>query len=306
MSTTITDSDWERVLDAMREANLRTIIVQYLRHDDEDLYSTNPAAFDATEKILTYCDAHSGMRVFLGLGYVEAWYTQFDKPEFLHTLADKNQKLATFAWTRYGGRHKSLAGWYIPQEMWNRNYTDDEIRNLREIYYAPVSKHCKKLSSDLPVAVAPFFNPSEDYLKEEKPSENAEKFAASYARFLEGAKIDIVMLQDHVGAVNVSPNDFDGKIKPYYAAFKRLCLPRVKEFWADVEAFYTVDKDHRRPADPDRFLRQLKTVSPFVTRSVAFEFFHYMNPHGHLKPADYAQEQKRLYDAYVRELSERN
>ncbi|MDX6528439.1 MAG: hypothetical protein QOH41_729 [Blastocatellia bacterium] len=300
MSTAMNDSDWQDVLNAMNNAGLQVIIVQYLRHNDTDLFPSNQAKFDPTEKILKFADGHPGMQVFIGLGYDTAWYDHWKDDQFLRRLAEKNRTLATTLWTRYGSRHTSFSGWYIPQEMWNENYTTDQIKNLRELYYASVAGHCKSLSKGMPIAVAPFFNPNEDYIgQSETPAQNAERFAALFAQLLNGSQIDIVMLQDGVGARKIEPANFNLRIIPYYDAFKRLCAPRVKELWADLEAYRTIGSDERRPAQADRFMKQIEMFAPLTTRTVTFEFFHYMNPYGHLKPSDYKREQEQLYAAYV-------
>jgi hypothetical protein len=300
MSTAMNDSQWQDVLEAMNKAGLQIIIVQYLRHNNTDLFPSDPGKFDAPEKILTYADGHPGTQVFIGLGYDTAWYNQWRNDQYLRTLAEKNRTLATTLWTRYGSRHASFSGWYIPQEMWNENYTADQIKNLRELYYASLIRHCKSLSKDMPIAVAPFFNPNKDYIgQSETPAQNAERFAELYAQLLNGSQIDIVMLQDGVGARKIEPADFKDKISPYYDAFRRLCAPKVKELWADLEAYREIGNDKRRPAPADRFLKQVEMFAPLGAHAVTFEFFHYMNPHGHLKPPDYKRDQEQLYAAYM-------
>lgn len=299
MSTSMSEAQWQEVLTAMSSAGLKTIIIQYVRHNETDLFPANPAQFDPTEKVLRCADSLPGTQVFLGLGYDTAWYKRWKDETFLRQLAEKNGALATLLWTRYGARHKSFSGWYIPQEAWNENYSDDQIKNLRDLYYEKVVEQCKRLAKDLPVAVAPFFNPNEEFIDSEAPAQNAERFAKAYAQLLNGSQIDIVMLQDGVGARKVDPANFNQKIVPYFDAFKRLCAPMVKELWGDLEAYRTVGTDERRPAETDRFIRQVETFVPLTAHVVTFEFFHYMNPKGHLKPPDYQREQARLYQAYL-------
>jgi hypothetical protein len=298
MSTNMSEAQWHEVLTAMKNAGLKTIIIQYLRHNDTDLFPANPGQFDPTEEILSYADSHVGTHVFLGLGYDTAWYNQWKNDQFLRLLAEKNRLLATQLWTRYGARHKSFSGWYIPQEAWNENYSDEQIKNL-QLYYTEVVRHCKSLSKGLLVAVAPFFNPNEEFIGTvETPAQNAERFAKAYAQLLDGSQIDIVMLQDGVGARKIEPSNFNERIVPYFDAFKRFCAPKVKELWADLEAYRTVG-DERRPAEAARFIKQIEMLGPLATHAVTFEFFHYMNPKGNLKPLNYQQEQAQLYQAYL-------
>lgn len=94
-------------------------------------------------------------------------------------------------------------------------------------------------------------------------------------------------------------------IKPYFDAFRRVCSPHVKEFWVEFEAYKTLNNGDQRPADADRFVKQVEKFGAFASTRVVFDFFHYMNPHGHLKPKDYQSAQKKLYEA-VRDLAREN
>src|SRR5207248_11038088 len=112
---------------------------------------------DPTAAILDYADSHD-MQVFVGLAMEDAWWKRAADPDYLDHAAAQSIGIAKEAWTRYG-RHRSLAGWYIPQETWDADYPADQIARLRA-FFRRVSDACKSLSGGKPVSTAPFFSGS--------------------------------------------------------------------------------------------------------------------------------------------------
>src|SRR5438034_411963 len=81
-----------------------------------------------------------------------------DDADYLDREAAESMRLAEAAWTRYG-RHRSFAGWYLPQELWDGAFDDGQIARLRA-FFRRVSDRCKALSGGKPVAIAPFISRS--------------------------------------------------------------------------------------------------------------------------------------------------
>jgi hypothetical protein len=147
---------------------------------------------------------------------------------FLEKAAQDNLAQAERVWRRYfrSGPRPCFAGWYIRLEAWTAAYSEDEITRLRT-FYRRVSDRCKELSGSLPVAISPFINA-------ERPP--AEKVGQIYGRLLENAGIDIVMLQDSVGAQGWDANIM-GLVEPCFRAFKKACDQAHVRLWANVESF---------------------------------------------------------------------
>jgi hypothetical protein len=324
---------WHRVLTAMQAAGMKTIILQYLknrpmrRNGDNVVYDANGCAvmdeadftytdrytmpngdviIDPTRFILDFADEH-GMEVYVGLINDERFvtYGQWDKPQCLNlpNQIKDNTRFAEVVWGHYGKKpgsartRPSFKGWYLPQEMWNEAYTDDQLKGFRS-FFAAVSASCKKLSGGLPVAVSPFFNPK---------ILSAEAFAETYGRFLksghETAGIDIVMLQDSVGAKEIAYDDIPAVAGGYYGAMRRKLDALGLRFWGNVESF--VGERPGRPTEIGQLERQIETASAHVSpaeKLVTFDFYHYMNPFGYVHendPAHVAAE-RLLYCEYLK------
>lgn len=324
---------WQKVLTAMYDAGMKTIIIQYLKnrvikHDasagipggDERCPVMDEVTFtytdsykmpngdeiiDPTEFILSFADDR-GIDVYVGLINDERFVAdqQWNNPRCLDLprQIEDNQRFADEVWRRYSKKagtarpHTSFKGWYLPQEMWNQEYTEEQLRDFRG-FFAAVSKRCKELSGGLPVAVSPFFNP--DLL-------DAGAFAETYGRFLKSgadtAGIDIVMLQDSVGAKSITYDDIPMVVGDYDRALRAKLDELGIRFWANVESY---QEPPRRPADFNRLERQIEIAGGNVTdgeKIVTFDFYHYMNPFGydHAGDASYVEAEKSLYCAYLK------
>lgn len=260
-----TRAEWRRELDAARAAGMRTIIIQWLALGDRD-YMNAPAAEDATRIILEYADRH-GMHVYLGLASDDAWWKRWGERDYLDSAARKCEATAERAWKRYGA-HRSMAGWYIPHELWDAPFTADQVALLRG-FYRRISDRCKRLSAGKPVATAPFFSGLTP------PA----RVADLYADLLTSSGLDIVMLQDGVGARGWD-GEVETRVTPYFSAFRDACVRAGVELWSDLECFRLKSGQGGgfEPAAPGRVLEQLAAAAPFVRRFVTFDFFHYMSP----------------------------
>lgn len=68
------DADaWQRELEAMQRAGLRTIVIQWLAHNDRTFIPQQADVADPTEIILSFADRH-GMEVVLGLYMDDDWW----------------------------------------------------------------------------------------------------------------------------------------------------------------------------------------------------------------------------------------
>jgi hypothetical protein len=297
----LTEDQWHRELDAMRRAKIRVIVLQFLQRQGRPFFAdgttSGPArrsrsgTADPTGVILDYADAH-GMEVILGLADDSRWWKQATDPKFLDELGAVQERLAEVLWRRYG-RHRSFAGWYIPQEIAPWGFSEGVVSGLRG-YLRRVGDTCRKVSGGKPVSIAPFW------------SGQASPHVVQHDldRLLDGAGIDVLMLQDMVGARGSDAQV--SSVVPYFRAAREACLKRHVELWSDLESFRLVPADPatgRRqgfvPADAGRIGRQLAAEAPFVSRFVTFDFFHYMSPFR-------GEAQKKLFTDYVREFVDRD
>jgi hypothetical protein len=273
---------WHRELDAMQRAGIRLIIIQWLEMNDSRFIPSDSAAVDPTRIILEYADTHE-MEVFIGLAYADLWWTRLKDQRYLTLAAQTSIQVANEAWARYG-RHRSFAGWYLPQELRDANYPSQHIDALRN-FLKGLGDWCRTLSGGKRVLISPSMSGLVP----------PELFERSYTSLLLGSGVDVVILQDGIGARGWD-NDLEGHVVPYFRAMRAACQTAGVTMWSVIEIFHHGGKpSESAPASIERVDRQLAAESPFVSTFVMFDFFHYMSPYR-------GDAQKRLYNDYLHEL----
>jgi hypothetical protein len=272
--------EWQRELEAMRRAGIDTIVIQWLRDGTSSFFPRHRWSHDPTEAILSYADDH-GMRVFVGLAHADLWIKKLRDPRYLERAAAESFGVADEAWRRYG-EHRSFAGWYLSQEPRDANYNPGQLVELRD-FFRQLGDSCRSLSGGKPVSVAPalmgFVRPA--------------AFAAAYATMLKGSGVDIVMLQDGMGAREWG-SGIDTTAVPYFKVMNAVCDSVGADLWSVIEIFEKGESPSGRvPAPVERIEKQIAAESPYVTSFVMFDFFHYMSPYR-------GEKQKKLYKDYLR------
>lgn len=345
-SAGLTPANWRKEIDSMIEIGMKTIIVQFLEYGDESFMIDPPSArtnpdLDPTHAILEYADRlGNGIKVFIGL-WNKDWrpgdLIRWAVPEMLAINEQECIRVAEKAWNRYGG-FSSFAGWYIPQEIWNIQW--DEYQNARmRRSFRKISDLCKGLidkrtgqPNNKDVAFSPYFDPGElgqDGNYTPYPGDTATP-ASIYSLLLKGnakslddiargseyvnlnaqapgAGIDILILQDGVGANEIKTQDIDRVVQPYFREFYAATKDANIKIWGNLESFqWTEDSctdDGSKPATFSRLDKQISAASikiaavPLFSELVTFEFFQYMSPNVHSK--DYClSERKKLFSDY--------
>jgi formylglycine-generating enzyme required for sulfatase activity len=294
---------WQPVLEHMRDARITTIIIQMtaFQKTDGTFYYYVPSGTgtrDGIARIFEYANTNH-MEVMLGLVvHNNNGGDSSTSASFLTQAAADNLQVANRVWERYlkNGLPASFAGWYIPLETWTGSYSDGEIARLRS-FFSQVSAECKKLSGPAPVAISPFIS------AERPPASEAGQI---YARLLTGSGIDIVMLQDSVGAQRWDANVMSNT-EPYFREFRKACDQAKVSFWANVESFQ-ISGGNFQPCTFERMRRQLSSDWRHVDRMITFDFFHYMNAAVYLSwwNASYIAAMTNLYTAYKSNVVDRD
>jgi hypothetical protein len=318
----------------MQAAGMDTVIIQWVRHIKASEYDfdffTNPNGVDPTAEILGYVEENnkdknkSKMQIFIGLEFNEDWWGNAESAnaEYFKRLETDSKRSADAVWERYGksGRYKTaFAGWYLPHETWNVTYSEGQITTLRN-FFKNVSVRCKKDRGNKPLAMSPIFSPI--HYSAGTPSE----VERVYTSLLTGAGVDILMVQDGVGArVWDTKEQIEKYVPPYLTAFANASRNAGEanqkknengvELWANLEAFVQMhngDRDEQpwdaKPACINRLKMQVEAAKSVegVRKMVTFDFFHYMN---NVTNALYQLplcERGRLYCSYVREFVPEN
>lgn len=242
---------------------------------------------DAIENILKVAN-ELGMDVFLGLGLnPEYWSGKFDAKQ----ESSMNQKIMTELKSLYGN-FDSLAGWYLPEELDDRNFNTPSAKNTVKTYLKNMMMYARFYTGK-PVMVSPYFgmNP------------NGAAYAEWWDEILSEVKIDIVAMQDGVGTRRTTVEESTA----VFEALQPVMEKHGVEFWANVEVFnqihgWPVDESSWQavPADIERVLKQLELQSPYVEKVIIFDFPHYMSP----RLGGKATELYNEYEEYIETLGE--
>jgi len=240
--------------------------------------SKQASVSDTLGELLKAADALD-MKVFLGLSLNPSyWSGEFDPKE----QTNNNQRILTELFSLYAS-HESLAGWYLPEEIDDRNFLTQSRKDGIRTYLKSMATYAKFLTKK-PVMISPYFG----------ISPNGEAYAEWWDYVLTEAKVDIIAMQDGVGTRRTTVAESAGVIE----ALKPVMEKHGVEFWVNVEVFnqihgWPVDTGSWQavPADIDRVIDQLKMQSPFTEKVIIFDFPHYMTP----RLVGKAEE---LYEAY--------
>ncbi len=280
----VAPAQWEREFVAMRRAGMQTVILQWTQSDGRDLFE----APDPFPQILDIAHKQK-MRFVFGLRHDGRWWREWGSADYLRAETKESASLAREVHRRYG-KHPAFAGFYIPYELWDAAFTDAQMRQLREMLVG-IGRTCRELAPNKPIFLAPFF----------AGLISPERFEQVWLSLLEGHPVDVVALQDGVGARGWD-DELEQKVPPYFAAMQRACRQRGVKLWCDLECFRLTNNDPSRPqfapASAERIVRQLRAVSPYVERVVTFDFYHYMSPYR-------GEAQKALYEGYLATVGSR-
>jgi hypothetical protein len=289
-------SDWQDVCKAMDRIGFKLVIVQAVEYVGDDgvpytFYEKNGT--DPIAVMLRYGEPR-GIKIHVGLRLVQGFDKIRKDKAALDRLLAENRAVAAKIWSRYG-RSGAFGGFYIPQELANYGYTDEEIRLLKG-YFGPLGRYSSKFGGGKVVSVSPYFNPDEGGLAD--PA----RFASDLKAILSDSGIGVIMLQDGVGVREIKAADIGAKVVPFYREVAKALGPG-QTLWGNVECLEHRNGKDFPVTDYARFEAQRRAVGGVACPLVTFEFFNYMNPYGHTKPdKGYVEAEKALYEAYSKEV----
>ncbi|MCC6442694.1 MAG: DUF4434 domain-containing protein [Armatimonadetes bacterium] len=262
-------------LERMRSLGMDTLVLDTVAGAEWAFYPSrlyrvwSPKA-DPIGTIFDYADRH-GMRVFLATGYLDSGWDNLEG-EAAEKLLEKHRQVMAELSALYS-RRPAFAGWYLAYETVDVQF-DNEERSRKIIQLLRgISDEAHRLAPGKPVAAAPYFTMT--------PS--SQEMEALWSRLLGEIRIDILAMQDTVGAATGELRlDY---LPPYYAALRRACERAGSVFWTDMEVFrriqgwpgdsHVTDFD---AAEFDRIRRQMDVESRFVDKIICFEFNFHLSP----------------------------
>lgn len=257
---------WQRELADMRAAGIEDIIIARTMVLGRTHYHSS--LFE--EWIETDCVAdvmraaqEQGMHVYMGLHInLNFWNRQKNFQRMMRRDLALNTHLLHELMSIYR-THPMLKGIYVSNEPDRDNVVEPEraqaLREFMHNLYTTIHDNY-----GLPVLNSPFFS------KSVSPAE----LAAWWDQFLDRRMFDVLAMQDGVGCLRqIVPED----IPAYYTPLARVLQAHRIEFWNNVETFVQPNwEDPLTPAPMERIHRQHTLAAPFVTRSITWEYGHFL------------------------------
>jgi len=219
-----------------------------------------------------------GINVYLGLaldsGYWEGEFSVKDQARY-------NKNIMKELYEMYKD-NKSLAGWYAPEEIDDRNFQTEDKKEDLKYYLSQIVSYAKMLSKK-PVVISPYFG----------VEPNGEKYAEFWDEIFSKVKIGIFAMQDGVGTKRTTVEESAA----VFEALKPVMDKYGINYWANLEVFeqthgWPVDYEpwEAKAASMDTLEKQIELISPFVEKLIIFDYPNYMSPEtGSDLYSDYAE-----------------
>jgi uncharacterized protein DUF4434/F5/8 type C domain-containing protein/fibronectin type III domain protein len=224
---------------------------------------TQSTSTDVVGRILTAAD-NAGLKEYLGLQVNNDWWTNYaNDSSWLDSQATTATQLAADLYSKYGS-HSSFAGWYIPFEVDNWNFTTSTSWSNMASFYTTVASYLHNLTPGLPVIIAPFFNTSGGL--------TSSQWTTMWESILANAPIDVVALQDGVGDGHATTQQLATWFAATQAAIQD-ASPST-QLWADTDTYNTSFE----PMAIGTVVADMTQEQPYVSDFLSFSYDHYDSP----------------------------
>lgn len=257
---------WREKVKEIHEAGMQYLVLmasalRFEAYYDTDIYPKSAMKCSSPiEVLLSEADA-CDMKVFMSAGFYGDW-EQADtniKDSEITTTAMKaiHQLHEAFS------SHKSLYGWYLPDETCiNGYYSDDFIQ-----YMNRYSREVRSINKNYKMLIAPY-------------GTRLVKADDRYVRQLESLDVDYIAYQDEIGVRKTKVEESAGFFEALRKAHDKAGRSAL---WADVEIFEFEGEVYQSallPADFSRVEKQLAAVSPYVDNTLVYQYQGMMNKPG--------------------------
>jgi hypothetical protein len=269
-----TANQWDIEYKCMKDVGMRQMILQWSADSQHKTaaYPTSLPGFrhdannDVVECILKIGEQY-GFETYIGLQLNHEWFGKYTRdPEWLDEEADIACALVDDLWSKYGG-YRSFSGWYLSFEPDNVNQPTVSDWDRSAAFYRKVGGRIKTHTPDKPIMIAPFFVHGS--------GQTPVEWGMMWEYILSNSPIDILNLQDGVGAAHSLPEDLPAWFSATKNSIDRVGRPVA--FWCDTETFRTVNGQFI-PVEYPYIHHCMELVEPYVSNFTSFSFNHYMSP----------------------------
>ena len=289
-----TDEQWREKVREIKSLNMSYIVLMCtsLVYEDHAESYFNSGIYDfpkdmtcknPIEVLLDECDKQD-IKVFMSVGFYGNWEKTIDNitsPE----VKERAFKAIDIIWKEFG-HHKSLYGWYYPDETEVNGHFDERFIK----YVNEYSAYAKQYDATKKILVAPY-------------GTNKVVCDDLYVEQLKRIDADFIAYQDEIGVEKSFPDE----TAAYYKALKQAHDRAGKaKLWADMEVFKfegTVYDSALLPAKMARIKKQLESISPYVDEVLIYQYIGLMNKPGTTAYCGFPESIK-LYDDYKKFLEE--
>lgn len=258
-----TAEQWKQKIREIAEAGLKYLVLLDVAIYGKSFYPTKLLPLhllgcpDPLEAILSAADEY-GIRFFVSNGFFGDW----TNPVLL--MKDPEiQKLRFQAMNEVAARyahHRSFYGWYYPNETGIAGHYEQVFID----YVNSSSAEAARLTPQAKTLIAPYGT------RNITPDE-------TYVRQLDQLDVDFIAYQDEIGVEKTAVEESAAYFERLYRLHRKASRAKL---WADVEVFRfegPVYKSALLPASPERVIRQLEAVSPYVEKILIYQYTGMIN-----------------------------
>lgn len=224
---------------------------------------TQNTSTDVVSRVLTAADS-AGVSEYLGLQTNDDWWSKYaNDSTWLSGEATKANAIADDLYAKYG-THSSLAGWYLPFEVDNWNFTSTTTWSNMASFYTTIANHLHTLTPSLPVIISPFYNTS--------GGQTSSQWTTMWTSILGSSPIDVIALQDGIGAGHAT----NAQLATWFSATKSAITAGrpATQLWADSETF----NPDFTPMAISGVVADITAEAPYVSKTLSFSYDHYDSP----------------------------
>lgn len=262
---------WLTEFTRLRRLGFNTLVLQWAVYDDVSFLDDGGQGGSTIERILAAAE-ETGLDCYVGLSVRASWWeTDRITLRYLKEELTRNMAAARQLHERLDGS-RSFRGWYIPHEMTELLYTDDQREAILD-FYAALSGYLKRLDPMKAILASGYTIPRRTHIV---------RFVLRWMEFLDRSGIDVLIFQD--GAGIASSQDWRD-VLPFVEAVTILDEEFAGDVWLLAEIFTQIGGKpldegpfRAKPADIGRVREQLDALGRFERKLIAFDYFAYMRP----------------------------
>ena len=267
---TYTDSQWQAAFGVMRAVGMTQAVVN-ASVDGTAMTTRYPTALQGYSMVYPTLPpafanaATQNIDVYLGLQSNDDWWNGYStNPVWLASQAALSNSIADELFSLYGG-YPQLKGWYLPFEVDNVTFPTTVEWDMLVAYFNVIVGHLHAISPGKLVVVSPFFNSQQGL--------DSNGWQAMWTYILSRSPIDVVALQDGVGAGNSS----QANLAEWFTATKTAVNSpgSAARLWSDTETFNSVDWS---TMPINGLVSDIQTEAPFVSNFLSWSFSDYIDP----------------------------